>query len=94
MDERPQRRVYLDAFEIDRYEVINAQYRRFLLATGHDPPRGWLDRYVAFLPNRDPRWHGTEHPRGEALYPVVSVNWQDAVAYCAWVGKRLPTEAE
>ena len=31
-DERPQRSVYLDAFEIDRFEVSNAQYRRFLQA--------------------------------------------------------------
>jgi len=33
-DERPQHQVYLDAFEIDRYEVTNAQYRQYLEATG------------------------------------------------------------
>jgi len=94
VDERPQRRVTLDAFEIDRYEVTNLQYRRFLLATGWEPPQRWPERYVALLPDRAPDWHSTYYPAGEGTYPVVAVNWEDASAYCAWVGKRLPTEAE
>jgi formylglycine-generating enzyme required for sulfatase activity len=94
VDERPQRRVYLGAFEIDEYEVTNVQYRRFLLATGRDAPQRWADRYVDLVPDRDPDWHNGMHPAGEAMYPVAGVNWQDATDYCAWVGKRLPTEAE
>ena len=94
VDERPQRRVYVDAFEIDQYEVTNVQYRRFLLATGRASPQRWPERYVASLPERDPDWHGTAYPAGEATYPVVGVNWEDAAAYCAWARKRLPTEAE
>jgi formylglycine-generating enzyme required for sulfatase activity len=78
-DERPTRSVYLDAFEIDRFEVSNAQYRRFLQATGRDEP---------------PYWSGVEYPGGQADYPVVGVSWEDAAAYCTWAGKRLPTEAE
>ena len=93
-DEHPQRRVYLDAYEIDKYEVTNVQYRRFLLATGHEPPQSWPGRYVAFRPDRDPDWRGAEYPDGEATHPVVAVNWEDATAYCAWAGKRLPIEAE
>jgi formylglycine-generating enzyme required for sulfatase activity len=94
VDERPQRRVYLDAFEIDRCEVTNVQHRRFLLTTGREPPRRWPRRFVAFLPDHSPDWHRIEYPPGEATYPVVAVRWEDAAAYCASVGKRLPTEAE
>ncbi len=78
-NERPQHIVYLDAFEIDRYEVTNAQYQRFVKAAGREPPL---------------HWSGSDYPPGQADYPVVDVAWVDAEAYCAWAGKRLPTEAE
>lgn len=62
------------------YPVTNAQYKRFVEATGHQPlPANWAD--------------GT-FPEGKAEYPVVNVNWQDAAAFAAWAGKRLPTEQE
>ncbi len=78
-NERPQRLVYLDRYQIDRYEVTNVQYQRFIRATGRKPPRYWA---------------GSDYPPGQADVPVVGVRWRDAEAYCAWVGKRLPTEAE
>ena len=78
-DERPPRLVYLDAFELDRYEVTNAQYRRFLQVTHREPPL---------------YWSRNEYPHGQDNYPVAGVSWSDAEAYCAWNGQRLPTEAE
>jgi formylglycine-generating enzyme required for sulfatase activity len=94
VDESPQRRVYLDAFEIDKYEVTNVQYQRFLRATGRDAPQSWAGRFVHLLPTRSPDWQGETYPPDETLHPVAGVDWQEAAAYCAWVGKRLPTEAE
>jgi formylglycine-generating enzyme required for sulfatase activity len=85
-DERPQRRVWLGAFRIDRYEVTNAAYHGFVLATGHRPP--------ANLNPAATLWTHNQPPPGSADHPVVNIGWEDAVAYCRWAGKRLPTEAE
>lgn len=81
-DEQPERRIYLDAYLIDRYEATNHQYQAFVAATGHRkaaPP----SRYAKNL----------SRMRG-ANQPVTYVSWDDADAYCRWKGKRLPTEAE
>jgi sulfatase modifying factor 1 len=78
-DEQPQRQVYLDGFQIDRFEVTNAQYRRFALATGARTPQNW---------------YGLDIPPGQDDLPVIGVSWEEASAYCDWVSKRLPSEAE
>ena len=61
---------------LDPSEVTNGEYLKFVVATRHSPPEHWIDgRYPA----------GTENE------PVVLVNFHDAVAYCRFVGRRLPT---
>ncbi|HEC16142.1 MAG TPA: hypothetical protein ENI99_06165 [Sedimenticola sp.] len=77
--ETPRRRVYVKAFYIDRYEVTNAQYKEFIDATGHMPPR---------------HWEGGTYAEGMGNHPVIKITWFDASAYAIWAGKRLPTEEE
>ena len=89
-DEFPQHPVMLDAFLIDKVEVTNAQYLKFVQAAKHRPPadpKGGEDRSRNL-------WEGSKVPPAVAGLPVVSVDWNDAKAYCEWAGKRLPTEAE
>lgn len=78
-DEKPAHRVTLPAFYIDRNEVTNEEYARFVAATGHAPP---------------PDWPGAQPDPKRLRHPVVNVSWFDANAYARWAKKRLPTEAE
>jgi formylglycine-generating enzyme required for sulfatase activity len=82
--ELPLHVVYLDAFEIDKYEVTNKEYRACEAAGVCNPPR----RFDS--PGRSSYYHNAEYD----LYPVMYVSWNDAQNFCGWLGKRLPTEAE
>jgi serine/threonine-protein kinase len=104
-DEKPQHQVYLDAFWIDQTEVTNAMFERFVSATGFQTEaenRGTglvLDfKLGIWKAAQGANWR---HPRGPTSdisglgdHPVVQMSWNDAMAYCQWAGRRLPTEAE
>ena len=83
-DEKPVHTVDLDAFWIDQTEVTNAMYARCVESGACDPPSSTgsytHDRYYGNSEFDD--------------YPVMYVSWNDAVAYCEWANRRLPTEAE
>ena len=86
----------LAAFYIDRTEVTNAQYKKFVdwMRQSSDHRKCSPDERK----NKDhtPRFWGD--PKFKAIngatMPVVGVDWYDAVAYAAWAHKRLPTEKE
>ena len=82
--ESPSHMVHLDSYLIDLTEVSNAQYAQCVAAEACRPPNfGDSDLQSAKYENPD-----------FGSYPITNVDWYDASDYCAWVGKRLPSEAE
>lgn len=76
---KPSQYVEVSSFYVDKHEVTNEQYADFVHATGHREPSHWVNGRI---------------PLGEDSEPVVNVSYDDAQAYAAWAGKRLPTEIE
>jgi formylglycine-generating enzyme len=128
-DARPIHRVYVDGFWMDKTEVTNEQFAKFVDATGYltiaertpkaedfpsAPPENLVAGSTVFTPTSKPvpltnhyQWWRYQkganwrHPlgpdsdiNGQENLPVVHIAYDDAVAFCKWAGKRLPTEAE
>lgn len=101
--EAPRRVERVAAYAIDRHETTNRQFQRFVQSTGWRTVAegegtstiyqdgGYHNRVAATW------WRPTgagSSLRGKMDHPVVQIAWSDAQAYCAWAGKRLPTERE
>lgn len=83
--EGPAHEVELQAFQMDKTEVTNAEYGQFVQETNHTPPE---------------QWGSPKPPVGQESLPVSNVSYNDAVAFAEWRSKRdgvtyrLPTEEE
>jgi formylglycine-generating enzyme required for sulfatase activity/tRNA A-37 threonylcarbamoyl transferase component Bud32 len=75
----PVSRIQVRGFWIDRYEVTNTEYARFLQATQREAPEGW---------------NGVTPPPGKEDHPVENIRQRDAEAFARWAGKKLPTSAQ
>ena len=84
-NEAPPHEVELPTFYIDQFETTNADFERFVKATGYvtDAEKAGAKK----------TWR-TEYTEGKDSHPVVRVTFNDAQAYCQWASKRLPTEEE
>ncbi len=82
---------YLSGYRIRRFLVTNAQYADFLEAHPSIPvpfvDADWASPYNWDLERRT-------YQEGKANVPVLLITWEEARAYCAWAGGRLPTELE
>jgi iron(II)-dependent oxidoreductase len=95
-EEAPLHRVVVAAFWIDRHKVTNAELAEFLNAQGMTSAAGarrydWDDADARVRRGPDGRWRSDA---GFEQHPAVEVSWAGARDYCAWRGRRLPTEAE
>jgi len=76
---QPEHKKVTDAFYMDKYEVTNKRYKKFVEAVKRTPPAYWVNG---------------KFPAERVDHPVVFVSWYDANDFCRWEGKRLPTEPE
>ena len=86
--EKPEHIVYLDSYFIDIYEVTNGEYKVCVDAGVCTPPVN--EQYATPCATAEQRYNDP----ARANHPVMCVYWEQAMDYCTWAGKRLPTEAE
>jgi len=83
-NEKPLHTVYLDAFWVDRTDIINAMYAKCVRAGACQPP-------TSLSSSTHSSYYGNSEFDN---YPVIYVDWNMAKTYCQWAGRQLPTEAQ
>jgi serine/threonine-protein kinase len=103
--ETPQHMVFLDGYWMDKTEVTNRMFAKYVNAMNYmtDAEKagsGWVynPKIDTWVDTKGANWQHPSGPNsnigGKEDHPVVQVSWNDANAYCEWAGGRLPSEAE
>ena len=92
-DAHPEQKPFNKGFYIDRFEVTNRRYQKFLENLPNHPEyKIMVEKLGYYSPPKG--WQKTQFPEGLDNHPVVWVSWFDAANFCQWAGKRLPNEKE
>ncbi|MCQ3980371.1 MAG: hypothetical protein DPW09_43720 [Anaerolineae bacterium] len=100
-EEKPQHELFLPDYQIGKYPLTNAEYKRFIEAGGYKNNRWWTEagwKEVGQQQDEPGYWQGDRFNKPNQ--PVGRVSWYECVAYCRWLNTetgqlyRLPTEAE
>jgi len=100
--EKPPQKITMDTYYIDKYLVSNAQFQKFVEATGYETD---AEKEGAAMVRMGRRWKKVPEAswrkpdsmtelEGREDHPVSQVSYNDAASYCKWAGKDLPTEAQ
>jgi iron(II)-dependent oxidoreductase len=99
-NDSPEHMASVKSFWIDRYEVTNGEYQKFIAAGGYGKKEHWSEPGFAWVTSIERTapdgWEKRKEDLGEefAKHPVTGVAWFEADAFACYEGKRLPTETE
>jgi gamma-glutamyl hercynylcysteine S-oxide synthase len=99
-NDSPEHLATVESYWIDRYEVTNGEYARFIAADGYAKKEYWSEAGFAWVTAGERKlpdgWEKRKEALGEEFlkHPVTTVSWYEADAYARFCGKRLPTEVE